>query len=91
MSGKLSNESTKRTQGMNPNLSPEMYEKLQAVSATLGMAPTLVATMAISEYVALKFIAFGQHEDRIEKTLEALLPHMAPMFQSLADQQETKE
>ena len=88
MSGKLAIDGTKRTQGMKVNLSPDMHAKLLAVSESLGLAPTLVATMAISEYVALKHLAFASHENRLEKTFEALLPHLLPMFQSLSEKKE---
>lgn len=81
------NPNTKRSHPMKVSLTPATYDKLKVVAETLGMAPSAVAAMAVSEYAAAKFIAFNSAEKSSQQAIEAMVPHMAQMFQALADKE----
>ena len=55
----------------------------------LGIAPSQVAAVAVSEYVAAKAIAFGAAEKTGQQMIEAMTPHMAEMFQNLRTRKST--
>ena len=76
-----------RSHAVKVGLTPATYEKLTFVSETLGMAPSAVAALAVSEYVALKCIAFGATQATQEKMIEAMAPQIASLFQNIADKE----
>jgi hypothetical protein len=82
------NPNTKRSHPMKVSLTPATFEKLKVVAETLGMAPSAVAAMAVSEYAAAKFITFNAAEKTSQQAIEAMVPHMAQMFQALAEKEE---
>ena len=51
------------------------------------MTPSAVAAMAVSEYAASKFISFNTAEKASNQAIEAMVPHMAQLFQSIADKE----
>jgi len=79
--------SEKRSQAVKISLTPTAMDKLVFVAETLGIAPSQVAAVAVSEYVAAKAIAFGAAEKTGQQMIEAMTPHMAEMFQKLADKE----
>lgn len=80
-------ESLARSHAVKVGLTPATYEKLRFVSDTLGMTPSAVAAMAVSEYAASKFISFNTAEKASNQAIEAMVPHMAQFFQSIADKE----
>lgn len=81
-------ESLARSHAVKVGLTPATYEKLRFVSETLGMTPSAVAALAVSEYAAAKFISFNVAEKSSNQAIEAMVPHMAQLFQSLADKEQ---
>lgn len=79
--------SEKRSQAVKISLTPTAWEKLVFVAETLGIAPSQVAAVAVSEYVATKSIAFGAAEKTGQQMIEAMTPHMSEIFQKLADKE----
>ena len=73
--------------GRKDQSDPTAMDKLVFVAETLGIAPSQVAAVAVSEYVAAKAIAFGAAEKTGQQMIEAMTPHMAEMFQKLADKE----
>lgn len=76
-----------RSHAVKIGLTPATYEKLRFVSETLGMTPSGVAAMAVSEYAAAKFIAFNVADKASNQMIESMAPHMVQLFQSLADKE----
>ena len=81
--------SEKRSQAVKISLTPTAMDKLVFVAETLGIAPSQVAAVAVSEYVAAKAIAFGAAEKTGQQMIEAMTPHMAEMFQNLRTRKST--
>lgn len=74
----------KRSYVVKISLSPAVGAKLEQVAEVLGLAPSQIAAIAVSEYAAAKAIAFSAAERSSQQMIEAMGPHMADLFQSLA-------
>jgi len=74
-------QSLARSSAVKIMLHPDVHANLRLISDRLGQTPSTVASMAVSEYVAQKMATLGLHD----KAISAMVEHLGPMFQRLAE------
>lgn len=74
----------KRSQIVKLSLTPSSYDKLLLVAESFGMAPSQIAAMAVAEYTAKQAIVLQAAEQGTQKMIDAMSPHVADLFQSIA-------
>lgn len=79
--------SEKRTEAVKISLTPTSYEKLLLVAEAFGMAPSQIAAIAVAEYTAKQAISLQAAETGTQKMIDSMAPHMADLFQSIADKE----
>ena len=77
----------KRSQIVKLSLTPSSYDKLLLVAESFGMAPSQIAAMAVAEYTAKQAIVLQAAEQGTQKMIDTMAPHMADLFQSIADKE----
>lgn len=81
------NKNLKRSHAIKISVTPAVYEKLQFVSETLGITSAQICAMAVSEYVTAKSISFTSAQKTSESAIQAMLPHMAELFQRIGEEE----
>jgi predicted transcriptional regulator len=74
MADPSSTSETKRSSAMKIVLHPDMAQKLQVLADQLGQTPAILASVAVSQYVAQQTAALGV----TQRVVEDLFNHIAP-------------
>ena len=79
-----------RSKPFKVNLTPSMHARLEVLAERLGMAPSTLATVAISEYVAQKNSALEIQKEVFERVAEKLIPEFRPLLEAMKEAFEKK-
>lgn len=74
----------KRSHPVKISLTPSSHEKLLLVADAYGMAPSQIAAIAVAEYTAKQAVMLQAAEAGTQKMIDAMSPHVADLFQSIA-------
>lgn len=74
-----------RSKPFKVNLTPSMHARLDVLAERLGMAPSTLATVAISEYVAQKNSALEIQKEVFERVAEKLIPEFRPLLEAMKE------
>jgi hypothetical protein len=74
----------KRSHIIKVSVTPAIWAKLTAISEVLGIPPSAIAALAVSEYAATKHLAFTSVERNMNAAIEAMMPHLLPVLDALS-------
>lgn len=75
--------SEKRSHAVKVTLTPTSWDKLTFVAEQLGVAPSQVATMAVSEYAAMKSIALKSSDVGTKQIIDVMVPALTEMLSNI--------
>jgi hypothetical protein len=76
---------TKRSSALKIMLHPDMHDKLRALAQHLGQAPSALASLAVSQYVAQQTAALGASERAVTGLIDSLAPDLKLMMEKMAE------
>lgn len=77
-----SDNPNKRSSTLKVMLHPKMHDDLRALAERLGQAPSTLASIALSQYVAQQTAAIGATDRAVAGLFESVAPMLAKMFEN---------
>lgn len=78
-----SDNPNKRSSTLKVMLHPKMHDDLRALAERLGQAPSTLASIALSQYVAQQTAALGASDRAMAGIVQSMAPMMAKMFENV--------
>lgn len=75
----------KRSSTLKVMLQPKMHDDLRALADRLGQAPSTLASIALSQYVAQQTAALGASDRALAGLFEQLMPMLQGMVENVSE------
>jgi len=75
----------KRSSTLKVMLHPKMHDDLRALAERLGQAPSTLASIALSQYVAQQTAALGASDRAVAGLFEQMTPMFREMFKNVPE------
>lgn len=75
----------KRSSTLKVMLHPQIHDDLRALAVRLGQAPSTLASIALSQYVAQQTAAIGATDRALAGVFESMAPMFAKMLENVPE------
>lgn len=73
---------TKRSKQLKLTVTPDLYERLQRLADSFGVAPATIATVAVGQYVAERTRSQEVAQDAAIRAVEKIAPELVDLFKA---------